>query len=246
MARITPTDDGKPIYNIPQAEEELAQTGWQRLTLWLIKLRFFPITFDSLGKPYFKFLSLNTLIFFLVYLIGGGALFSIGRLWPPVNRLFNKPMEEMVFKLGRSPTDTVAMFLFQVCLLGAVLGTPHVIARAIPNNWELINWDGKCTKRITSRKPGMVANLILFDLTFILLFTIYFSYIIASSSEIIEAKIITIAMFICANICSKLVPVIGHFLATTWMENFMQITTNAAESSVGSIMEESLKCLKLY
>ena len=68
----------------------------------------------------------------------------------------------------------------------------------------------------------------------------------AASSEIIEAKIITIAMGSCANICAKFVPVIGHFLATTWMENFVQITVNAAESSAGTIKESSLDCVNLY
>ena len=104
----------------PKAEEERIQTKWKRLTLCLIKIRFFPVSFDSSGLPYFKLFSLNTLIFFIVYIIGCIVLINIGRFWPPVNKLVDKPIYEAMDKLGHSPTDSLAGLTLEICYFVAI------------------------------------------------------------------------------------------------------------------------------
>ena len=108
-------------------------------------------------------------------------------------------MYEMKDMLGTSPTDKVAISAYTFCNAVAVFGTPLVIAKAIPDLWDLIDWNGKCN-RIRSRKPRLMLNFLLFEIPTGLVYVLYASFSITEATEVIEAKIIAIAYYSCLQI----------------------------------------------
>ena len=84
-------------------------TNWLRLTRFLIRMRFIPITFDGDEMPTFQWFSINTALYFIIYpltIVAGPQIF---RVIPAVNKSFNLCQKELIKVFGDSPTDIAAV-----------------------------------------------------------------------------------------------------------------------------------------